>query len=158
MLCVGLDPKLGFTRFEVAMLSSSLLHLQCTGGAPGQIEFVKFQQSQRIIPKLKVISPRSVPYGSRVHHVSRGSKSLCGWNKSFVMLSQDTITFASSISLPVQFSVGCWVSKDCSLFTLREHHVSRGSKSLWLEQVICHAESRYHHIYVQHFFTPAIFC
>jgi hypothetical protein len=35
MLCVRLDPKLGFTRFEVARLSSSLLHLQCMGETPG---------------------------------------------------------------------------------------------------------------------------
>jgi hypothetical protein len=35
MLCVGLDPKLGFTRVEIARLSSSLLHLQCIGGTPG---------------------------------------------------------------------------------------------------------------------------
>jgi hypothetical protein len=30
-----LNLKLGFTRFEVARLSSSPLHLQCTGGTPG---------------------------------------------------------------------------------------------------------------------------
>jgi len=35
MLCVGLNLKLGFTRFEAARLSSSLLYLQCTGGTPG---------------------------------------------------------------------------------------------------------------------------
>jgi hypothetical protein len=33
-------------------------------------------------------------------------------------VSQDTITFMCSISLPLQFSVECWVNKDCSLFTL----------------------------------------